>query len=80
MALLLPEEYGEDGNCKRSEIRGPRRFWACASTQACEAERFWGYKCTLPLLTATADHVFPFTFGGKTDPRNLLWPEKRSIR
>lgn len=80
MVLAHPMFYesGTDYISERSSscpVRGDRRFPSGAAVQplGCRADVIWGYAC--PGIWApglTADHLFPWGFGGPTVGDNLL--------
>lgn len=71
-------EAGTDYVSDRSSscpVRGDRRFPAGAASQpmGCRADIVWGYECAGVWGSQTsADHLFPWAFGGPTVGDNLL--------
>ena len=70
-ALAHPEHYS--GHILEVRVRGPRTFppLPTAVEAECGSRLIWGYECSLPGGFA-ADHIFPWSLGGPTDPTNRV--------
>jgi len=56
------------------KIQGQRTFEVEPAKHVivCQSHVFWGYFCPLNDRIITADHIFPYSFGGPTDGRNKI--------
>lgn len=76
VALCHPRLYNESLDPAVSKIRGPRSFPSEPKSQTtqCGSSVFWGYRCVMTGDSApAADHIFPFAYGGPTEPSNKLY-------
>lgn len=74
-ALLSPSRYLELG-VNQEAICGKRSFYLAPerTVEVCQASVIWGYECrNNGRGTVHADHLFPFSRGGITDPRNQIF-------
>lgn len=53
-------------------VYGNKTFETLAFSEPCGARRLWGYACPFERAEIAADHLFPRSLGGPTDPRNRL--------
>ncbi len=86
IAICHPRYYGELMDAAVSDIRGPRRFGVetVANWMHCGSKRIWGYDCPMHVAGGdlAADHLFPYAYGGPTDPDNKLYlcPEHNRLK
>jgi hypothetical protein len=71
LAMIHPDHYADRVN--QELICGPRVFSAEVVRKggSCASLQLWGYECPLGVAN-DADHLFPYSCGGPTDPRNLV--------
>jgi hypothetical protein len=54
--------------------RGRRAFSTIPPVgQVCQSNAVWGYDCSIDDGMLVADHLYPFSAGGPTESRNLVW-------
>ena len=72
LAAINPMLY--DGIIQQHEICGLRTYSSSVMSagQSCMSWKMWGYKCPFHSPVLEADHLFPYSLGGPTDPRNLV--------
>ena len=75
LVLIHPMWYEAEGEKVRDcPVRSVPNFDGTSEeNQRCESSRFWGYECPLPMTGVQADHCFPRSLGGPTDPDNQAW-------
>ncbi len=73
MALCDPRLWLADLGCSMEQILDGRSFETAPPEARCEADVLLGYSCPLFDQGIQADHFFPYSLGGKTDPGNRLY-------
>jgi hypothetical protein len=54
-------------------VRGNRTFALSSAGRTCQSEEVWGYRCPFSNPAIHVDHMFPYAFGGPTEPDNAAW-------
>jgi len=73
VSLIHPDWYQSEVIIGR-DPRGSRFFSTNPpGGQTCQSAAIWGYTCQLYDHDLVADHLFPYSAGGATDSRNLVW-------
>jgi hypothetical protein len=73
LCLIHPDWFDPD-NKVGEDPRGPRAFRVnFPNGQQCQSSVIWGYLCNFSDSDLVADHLYPYSAGGSTDSRNLVW-------
>ena len=64
-----------DFDAVQERIQGVRPFSAHRGLETCRSDELYGYECPVTLadpVHCEHDHLFPYSLGGPTDPRNRI--------